>query len=80
MGLDDARVALTESGFVRVDATMQTSNPDVYAAGDVTGGPGYVYVAAAGGRIAAENAMKSLAPMRTPNDDPREWTSRWYRM
>lgn len=73
MGLDDAGVALTASGFVRVDATMQTSNPDVYAAGDVTGGPGYVYVAAAGGRIAAENAMKSLAPMRTPNDDPREF-------
>ena len=73
MGLDDARVALTGTGFVRVDATMQTSNPDVYAAGDVTGGPGYVYVAAAGGRIAAENAMKSLAPMRTPNDDPREF-------
>ena len=34
MGLADAGVALTEKGFVRVDATMRTSNPDVYAAGD----------------------------------------------
>ena len=51
---------------------MRTSNPDVYAAGDVTGGPGYVYVAAAGGRVAAQNALKSLSPTGTPSDDPRE--------
>ncbi|MBI4408347.1 MAG: mercury(II) reductase [Gemmatimonadetes bacterium] len=51
-----AGVAL-ERGFVRVDATMRTSNPDIYAAGDVTGGPGFVYVAALGGGIAAENAL-----------------------
>ena len=57
MGLEDAGVELTENGFVKVDATLRTSNPDVYAAGDVTGGPGYVYVAAAGGRVAAENAL-----------------------
>lgn len=72
MGLQDAGVALTEKGFVRVDATMRTTNPDVYAAGDVTGGPGYVYVAAAGGRVAAENALKSLSPTGTPSDEPRE--------
>jgi mercuric reductase len=57
MGLDEAGVALSERGFVRVDATLRTSNPDIFAAGDVTGGPGYVYVAAAGGRVAAENAL-----------------------
>ena len=57
MGLDDAGVAVSEKGFVRVDATLRTANPDVFAAGDVIGGPGYVYVAAAGGRIAAENAL-----------------------
>lgn len=57
LGLDDAGVALASRGFVQVDATLRTSAPDVYAAGDVTGGPGYVYVAAASGRIAAENAL-----------------------
>ncbi|MGI9077152.1 MAG: dihydrolipoyl dehydrogenase family protein, partial [Gemmatimonadaceae bacterium] len=72
MGLEDAGVALTKKGFVRVDATMRTTNPNVYAAGDVTGGPGYVYVAAAGGRVAAENALKSLSPTGTPSDEPRE--------
>lgn len=57
LGLEEAGVALTERGFVRVDSTLRTTNPDVYAAGDVTGGPGFVYVAAAAGRVAAENAL-----------------------
>lgn len=59
LGLADAGVALTSRGFVQVDATLRTSAPDVYAAGDVTGGPGYVYVAAASGRAAAENALSN---------------------
>ncbi|HKO15277.1 MAG TPA: mercury(II) reductase [Gemmatimonadaceae bacterium] len=60
MGLERAGVALTPRGFVQVDAAMCSSNPRILAAGDVTGGPGYVYVAAAGGRVAAENAVNSL--------------------
>ena len=72
MGLEDAGVALTEKGFVQVDVTMRTSNPDIYAAGDVTGGPGYVYVAAAGGRVAAENALRSLSRTGVRSDQPRE--------
>jgi len=62
MGLEQAGVRLTSRGYVEVDSTMRsTTHPHVYAAGDVTGGPGYVYVAAAGGRIAAENAVNALA-------------------
>jgi mercuric reductase len=57
LGLEVAGVDLTAKGFIEVDATLRTTNPDVYAAGDVTGGPGFVYVAAAGGRLAAENAL-----------------------
>lgn len=72
LGLADAGVALTERGYVQVDATMRTTSPEVYAAGDVTGGPGYVYVAAAGGRVAAENAVRSLGPATQGNDLPRE--------
>lgn len=60
LGLEAAGVALTPRGFVQVDATLRTSNPDVYAAGDVAGGPQYVYVAAAGGRVAAENAVNAI--------------------
>jgi mercuric reductase len=55
--LEQAGVELDPKGFVRVNGGMQTSNTDVFAAGDVTGGPGFVYVAAAGGRAAADNAL-----------------------
>ena len=72
LGLDAVGVALTNRSFVEVGVTMRTSNADIFSAGDVTGGPGYVYVAAAGGRIAAENAMRSLAPTGTSSDDLRE--------
>lgn len=73
IGLEDVGVVLSARGYVQVDATMRTSAKDIYAAGDVTGGPAYVYVAAAGGRVAAENAMKSLAPTGASSDDPREF-------
>ncbi|MFP5334000.1 MAG: mercury(II) reductase [Actinomycetes bacterium] len=57
LGLDAAGVATDERGFVVVDAEQRTSNPRVLAAGDVTGAPQYVYVAAAAGRVAALNAL-----------------------
>ena len=75
LGLEDVGVALSPTGYVQVDPTLRTTNPDIYAAGDVTGGPGYVYVAAAGGRVAAENALKALHATGSPgtaSDDPRE--------
>lgn len=73
LGLESVGVGLDDKGFVTVDATMRTTNADIFAAGDVTGGPGYVYVAAAGGRVAAENAMKSLSQTRGASDDPEEF-------
>lgn len=57
MGLSDAGIALTDSGAIRVDEYMQTSQPDVYAAGDVTGRDPFVYMAAYGARLAALNAL-----------------------
>lgn len=58
-GLDLAagEVKLDSRGFVDVDPTMRTTNPRVFAAGDVTGGPQFVYVAAAQGHLAAANAL-----------------------
>lgn len=58
-GLDlaAAGVQTDERGFVVVDEAQRTANPQVYAAGDVTGAPQYVYVAAATGRVAAVNAL-----------------------
>lgn len=55
--LDRAGVRLGTAGEITIDRFGRTSNPDVYAAGDVTGGPQYVYVAAYEGKLAAENAL-----------------------
>jgi len=57
LNLDAAGVSLDDAGFVAVDDQLRTSNPCVFAAGDVTGGPQFVYVAAAQGNLAAENAL-----------------------
>ena len=56
LGLDAAGVSTDSRGFVVVDDAQRTTNPLVFAAGDVTGGPQFVYVAAAQGRVAARNA------------------------
>lgn len=57
LGLERAGVEITERGAVRVDEFLGTSNPRVWAAGDVTGAPQFVYVAAAQGTVAADNAV-----------------------
>ena len=57
LDLPAADVKTDERGFVAVDEAQRSTNPLVFAAGDVTGGPQYVYVAAAGGRVAAVNAL-----------------------
>ena len=59
LGLDAAGVTLGNKGEIIVSDWLQTTNPDVYAAGDVIGDPMFVYVAAYGGALAAENALSS---------------------
>jgi len=58
LGLAEAGVELDADGFIVVNDWMQTSNSRIYATGDVTDRPKLVYVAAAGGGIAAENALE----------------------
>lgn len=57
MGLADAGIEVDATGAVVVDDEMRTTNPRVFAAGDVTAGPQFVYVAAAQGNVAATNAL-----------------------
>ncbi len=55
VGLETAGIELTPQGFVKVDSTMQTTAPSVWAAGDVTGPP---LIAPAGeleGEVAVDN-------------------------
>ena len=56
LGLDAVGVNLDDLGAIIVDDHMRSSNPDIYAAGDVCSCQ-FVYVAAAGGGIAADNAL-----------------------
>jgi mercuric reductase len=62
LDLDAAGVKTDERGFVVVNEQQATSNPRIFAAGDVSGGPQYVYVAAATGRAAALNATDAAGP------------------
>lgn len=55
--LDLAGVAVDASGAVIIDEHMRTSVAHIYAAGDCTNQPQYVYVAAAAGTRAARNMM-----------------------
>jgi mercuric reductase len=59
LNLDAVGVKTGERGEVLTDSRQRTANPRIWAAGDVTGGPQYVYVAAAQGSAAAGNALLS---------------------
>lgn len=60
LGLDQACVVTDQRGFVRVDGQLRTSNPRIYAAGDVTGHPQFTHVAGVHGSVAATNAVLGL--------------------
>lgn len=49
LGLENTQVELNEQGFIAVDDTLQTSDPSVYALGDVIGGMELTPVALAEG-------------------------------
>lgn len=61
LGLEDVGVALTPNGGVQVDDRLRTTRSGTYAAGDVTGRDMFVYMAAYGAKIAAENALNGDA-------------------
>lgn len=57
LGLERLGVELDGRGAIVVDERQRTSVPSIYAAGDVADQPQFVYVAAAGGAAAAQNAL-----------------------
>ena len=70
LGLDEAGVTLAPNGGIRVDERLRTTRDRIYAAGDVTGRDMYVYMAAYGGRIAAENALNGDSSVYDANAMP----------
>ncbi|MBV8153089.1 MAG: dihydrolipoyl dehydrogenase [Candidatus Eremiobacteraeota bacterium] len=59
LDLERAGVAYDPRGGIEVDATMRTSNPKIFAVGDVTGQYMLVHVAIYQGEVAARNACRS---------------------
>jgi mercuric reductase len=57
LDLPAAGIELDERGFIATDDSLRTTNPRVFAAGDIVGGPQFVYVAATQGHLAAGNAL-----------------------
>jgi mercuric reductase len=57
LGLAEAGVAQHGQGAVTVDEHMRTTRAGIYAAGDVTGHDQFVYMAAYGAKLAAQNAL-----------------------
>ncbi|MBY6438406.1 mercury(II) reductase [Rhodococcus kroppenstedtii] len=70
LNLDAVEVKTGEVGEIVVTDQLQSSNPRIWAAGDVTGHPEFVYVAAHHGTVVAENAFtdaeRSVDYMRLP--------------
>ncbi len=56
IGLEAAGVKVSDRGFVEVNDSLQTSVPNIYAIGDITGKVQLAHVASAQGVVAAENA------------------------
>ncbi|MBI3252365.1 MAG: dihydrolipoyl dehydrogenase [Candidatus Omnitrophica bacterium] len=54
LGLENTKVTKDEKGFVRVDAHQETSDPHIYAIGDVAGGLLLAHKASKEARIAVE--------------------------
>lgn len=61
MGLEAAGIELDERGAIVVDEHLRTTNPKVFAAGDVTPAPQFVYVSAHEGNLAADNALNGAS-------------------
>ena len=59
LGLEKAGIDLTRRRAIKVGDDLQTTNPRVWAAGDVTGHRQFVYAAAYEGNIAAGNALEA---------------------
>lgn len=71
IGLEQAGVECDERGYVRVDTRLRTTNPRVWAAGDLTGHPQFTHTAGVHGSLAASNAVLGLRRTVDPDAIPR---------
>ncbi|MDP9431643.1 MAG: FAD-dependent oxidoreductase [Actinomycetota bacterium] len=60
LGLTAAGVDLDERGMVKLDPTLRTTNPSIWAAGDLTGHPQFTHLAGVHASLAVTNAVLGL--------------------
>lgn len=57
LGLESAGIGVDARGFVIVDTHLRTTNPRIWAAGDLTGHPQFTHTAGVHGSLAGSNAI-----------------------
>lgn len=55
--IENADIKITDKGYVEVNALFQTTSPNIYAVGDVIGGPSLASTSMEQGRLAARHAF-----------------------
>ncbi|MGD9620751.1 MAG: NAD(P)/FAD-dependent oxidoreductase [Mycolicibacterium sp.] len=71
IGLDNAGVTVDDRGYLTVDDQLRTSNPRIWAAGDVTGHPQFTHTAGTHGALAATNAILGMRRAVDKTGQPR---------
>lgn len=54
LGLENTKVTLTDRGWIKVNKQLQTTDPNIYAIGDIAGEPMLAHKASYEGRVAVE--------------------------
>ena len=72
VGRRAAGVTVDDAGFIPVDRQLRTNVPNIYAIGDVVGGPMLAHKASHEGKVAAEVIAGVPAPNSTPGRS-RRW-------
>jgi dihydrolipoamide dehydrogenase len=54
LGLENTKVALTDRGWIKVDKQLHTTDPNIFAIGDIAGEPMLAHKASHEGRVAVE--------------------------
>lgn len=73
LGLEHAGVETDEKGWIRAGACLQTSNPDVFALGDVIGPPLFRHKANYQAGLFIENEIWGQTPKRARDERATPW-------